>query len=205
MLKLLQLLVCFSLQCTALIRSSSYNCLRSGIQEWKLLVRKKVCILRTTRRWFRSMWRVHTGTNIDIYPSLNPKVYPATISSPLQLLHELVNMLMIIMMYPEMMKNSLCWNMWLKWCPDDVIKQHTDWLPQGSTQTHWLSEHRTRANESKSQCFSLWLYGVSQYILDSGYYWLVVSAGGNPLIVPLSLKCDMLNILYHTPWCQCGG
>jgi len=79
---------------------------------------------------------MNTVLNIDVCPSLNPSVYWATISSPPQLVQDLVNLVMIHMISPAMWKNTKHQKMWQKWHPDDAIMQQTFfqlhssiWLP----------------------------------------------------------------------------
>jgi len=60
---------------------------------------------------------------MDVSRSLNPKAYQATMSSPLQQLQYPVNLPLIHMICPAMMKNTYCLTMWLKQNPDKAIAQ----------------------------------------------------------------------------------
>jgi len=105
-LKLLLRLQWLSFQHISLILSGSCNHLRSGTREWILILRITHLILCNTRRHFWSMWRMNTAPHMDVCLSLNPKAYHPTIFSLPQWLQDAVNLLMIRMIYPAMMKNT---------------------------------------------------------------------------------------------------
>jgi hypothetical protein len=63
-------------------------------------------IVPNRTRSFSVMWRTTTALNIDIGRSLNPKSYLTTISSPPQWLLDLVNLLLLHMICPVMIKNT---------------------------------------------------------------------------------------------------
>jgi len=96
-----------------------------------------------TKRHVWSMWRMNDAPNVDVCPSLNPKVYQATISSPEEWLLDLVNLLTIHMVCLAMMKSTECQQLSLKQRPDKLIAQHIYWPPRGFIWILHLSEHRS--------------------------------------------------------------
>jgi len=107
-IKLLLQQVCLSFQHMSLILSGSCNHLECGKWEWILILRMRNLILPNTRRRYWSMWRKNTAPNIGTCQSLNLKTYLSTFFSLLQWLQDLVNLLMIHMISPVMMKNAEC-------------------------------------------------------------------------------------------------
>jgi len=104
--KWLQQMVCFSFQRTFLILTIGCDHLGSGTREWILIVRTRLPLLTNTRMCFWRIWRMITVPNINVCLSLNPKVYWATISAPPQWLLYRVNLCMIHINCPAMMKNT---------------------------------------------------------------------------------------------------
>jgi hypothetical protein len=52
------------------------------------------------------MWRTNTVRNIDVSQSLSPKIHRLKISAPPEWLLDLVNLLMIDMICPAMMRDT---------------------------------------------------------------------------------------------------
>jgi len=104
--KWLQRLVCFSFRHTFLILSGSCDGLGSGTREWILLLKKRLHILTNTRRPFWIMWRTNSALNIDVCRSLNLETYQTPISSPPQWVLDLVNLVLIHMICPAIIKNT---------------------------------------------------------------------------------------------------
>jgi len=104
--KCFQLMVSFSFRQISLIFSRSCDCLGSGTKEWIIIQRTRLFILPNTRRPSGSVWRINTTLNIDVCWSLRPIAYQTTISSSLQRFVDLVNLLMIRMICPAMIKNT---------------------------------------------------------------------------------------------------
>jgi len=106
MQKSLQRLVCFPFQHTSLIHSGSCDQLGCGTRRWIVILRTRRLILPETRQPFWRMWRTNTVPNIDECPSIHMKIFLTAISSPLQRLLDLVNRLLIHMIWPAMMRNT---------------------------------------------------------------------------------------------------
>jgi len=108
-----------------------------------LILKTRLLILPNTRRPFKRMRRTNTAQNIDVSRPLNLKAYQTTIMSPPQWFLDLVNLFMIIMICPAIMKNTASLKMWLKRHLHESIVQRADWSPQGSIWTHLVNYHRT--------------------------------------------------------------
>jgi len=106
MLKFLQQQVSFSWQHSLLIISGSCDHLGSGTREWILFLRTILLIPPDIQRHFWSMLRTNTALNIDDFPWLNLRAYRATICSLPQWHLDLINLLMIHMICPAIMKNT---------------------------------------------------------------------------------------------------
>jgi len=88
------------------------------------------------------MLRVNIVPNIEVCRSINPKAYRAAIWSPPQLLQDLVNPILIHMIYPAMIQNTEGLTMWLKRHLAEAIAHHTYWPPPGSIWIHRLKHER---------------------------------------------------------------
>jgi len=102
-------------------------------------------ILPNIKRHFCSMWRVNIVPDIDKCPSLHPKIFRAAIFSPLQRHLDLVNLLLIHMICPAMMKDTQRLRAWLRWHLHGAIVQHVNWPPQGSIWIHRLNVQKLGA------------------------------------------------------------
>jgi len=78
------------------------------------------------------MWKMKTELNKDVCLSLNTKGYKTASCSFLQWLLDLVNLLLIHMICPAIMKNTKGLKMELKYHPDDTIASYAYWQLQGS-------------------------------------------------------------------------
>jgi len=76
-------------------------------------------------------------------PVINLTVYRGTTFSVRKWLHSLVNLLIIHMICPAMLKTTYSLKMWWKWLPDKSITKHAFWHPQGSIRIHNLNYNRT--------------------------------------------------------------
>jgi len=206
MLKWLQQLPRVSFLHISSILSASCDRSQSWTREWTFILRMRHPTLPYTKRPFRSMWRVNTGPNINMCRSMNTKAYRAAHSSSSQWRLDPVDHPSIHMICPAMMKYTERLPMWPRQHPDKEITQHTYWPPPNllylnsspETPKIWgksfqLSMVTTRPN------------GDSQYILDTGHYWLVAPTRGIALQVSRSLQCGTQSIHYNTTWCRSGG
>lgn len=82
------------------------------------------------------MWSTNPATIIDICLWFNPKAMQATIISLLLWLQDLINLVMMEMICPGLLKNIEEFRMWPKQCLDEVITNHAYWQPQGSFWIH---------------------------------------------------------------------
>ena len=108
LLKLLQWPVCFWFQYIPSILSRRCDSSESGTREWISILRTRLPILPNTKRPFWSMWRVNTVPNIEDCPSWNLQEYRATIFPPPEWLLDLLNLVVIHILCPAMMKNAYC-------------------------------------------------------------------------------------------------
>jgi len=136
-------LVCVWLRHIFLIVFGSFDHLGSGTREWILILKTRLLILHNTWRPLWCIRRKNTALNTDICRWLNLKAFRTTITSPPQLLLNLVNLLMIHIMCPAIMKNTWHLTMWPKQHPDKAMVQHACWQPHGSTWIHLLYDHST--------------------------------------------------------------
>jgi hypothetical protein len=94
---------------------------------------------------------------------------------------------------------------WQKWHVDEVIMQHTYWLPQGFLWILHLNHQRTGCKLVQmlmNTTLTPWRLALH---LVTGYHWPLAPAWRPILRVRRSLQCSLRHILHHTTWCASGG